>query len=147
MQKRLEEITKPKEILQDITLGVLDETRIIKASGYLVYSFLGDKGEKINMNLEVINGEAIDVFIMDSSGFTDFQSMMLGGSSEEFSSLATGQGRNVKSKSYTFTFDHTDRYYIVVDNSIQPVGGAKPSGQVDVKIKIDKLNNKEAEHM
>jgi hypothetical protein len=57
---------------------------------------------------------------------------------KEFSSLAPGLGKNVKSKSYTLTFDHTDRYYIVVDNSIQPAGGAEPSGEVDVKIKIVK---------
>jgi uncharacterized protein YbcI/phage-related protein len=142
LRKQIEEYEKafsPKETLQDITLGTLVETKIIKENEYLIYSFMGTMGEKINVNIDVTNGGAIDVFLMDSTQFTKYQSMMLGGSSEESSTKQIGHGNNVKSKSYTVTFDNTDRYYIVIDNTIQPKGGAKSSGQVDAKINITKI--------
>lgn len=127
---------KPKGTIQEITLGSLDETRAVGYNDYLVYSFSGIRIVSINVSLEVINGNAVDVFLLDSGQFTDYQSMMLGGSSEAFRDYAVGGGKNIKSKSYSFTFDHPDKYYIIIDNTDQPKDGAKPSGSADVKIKI-----------
>ncbi len=128
--------TKPKGAIQEITLGSLDETRTVGYNEYLVYSFSGTRSVSVNVSLEVINGNSVDVFLLDSGKFTNYQSTMLGGGSESFDSFAAGQGKNVKSKSYAWELPQTDRYFIVIDNTVQPAEGAKPTGQVDVRIKI-----------
>lgn len=130
--------TMPKEIIQEIKTDSVDESRTVGYNEYLVYSFSGSSGESISVSLEVINGNPVDVFLLDSKMFANYQSMMLGGAAEGFRDYAVGEGLGIKSKSYTFTFSETDRYYIVIDNTVQPKGGAEPPGQIDVKMRINK---------
>ncbi|CAD7768803.1 hypothetical protein FHEFKHOI_00433 [Candidatus Methanoperedenaceae archaeon GB50] len=125
-----------KETVQEISLGLLDETKIIDDNEFLIYSFTGTADYVINVSIDVINGNAIDIFLMNSEQFIEYQSMMLGGSSEGFKSYQVGKGTNIKSKFYSFEFPKTDKYYITIDNTNQPKGGAEPSGSVEVRIKI-----------
>ncbi len=122
--------------IQIIASGSLDETRTISANEYFVYSVVENQLDKINVNIGVVNGGAIDVLLMDSNQFVNYQSKMsnMGGGITE--NIVAGGGYNIKSKSYTMTFPTAGTYYIVIDNTNQPQGGADPSGPVDVKIHI-----------
>ncbi len=133
LYKEIEQKLQPNEIFQDIILGKLDETKTIKADEYLIYSFIGTQNEKAKISFEVISGGPIDVTLMDSGEFIKFQSSMQG---KNVNFRRWPVANNVKSTTYTFTFPNTDRYYILIDNTVYE--DAKPIGSVDVNVKITK---------
>lgn len=127
----------PRETIKEINLGTaLDETTTIKNEEYLVYKFLGNKGDIINVNIWVVNGNPINTFLMNSDYFSSFESMMLGGSAKDFSSIEEGSGKNIKEKLYRFTLPDTGKYYIIIDNTNRL--GDQSQGNVDIRVKIDK---------
>jgi len=131
------EFSVPKETIQQITLdSFFDETRTINDNEYLVYSFSGNSGNVINVSIDVVNGNAIDIFLLNSEQFINYQSILLGSSSKDFYFFSIGHGNKIKSKSYSFEFPETDKYYIMIDNTFRPENGAIPSGNVDVKLTI-----------
>lgn len=127
----------PIENVQSIVVeSFFNETKTIGNDEFLAYTFSGVDLYVVNIDVDVINGEEVDIFLMNSEDFISYQSVMLGGDFTQFSSYSVGRGMKVKSKSYTFEFPKTDRYYLIIDNTFQPEYGALPSGSVDVKVTI-----------
>lgn len=113
----------------------LDETIYIDMDMYSEL-FLTDveAGEVLNVNIQVTNGGPIDVLLMSSTDYVDFLS------NSEFSYYVDGSAYSIKSKSYSFTFPEGGDYYLVVDNTVDPMDGAYPTGAVDVRTRITTEN-------
>ena len=108
-----------------------DETISIDIDRYNELSLTEiEAGSVLNVNIQVTNGGPIDVLLMSSSDYVDFLSQ------QGFSYYIDGSAYSIKSKSYSFTFPDSGDYYLVIDNTVDPMDGANPTGAVDVRTRI-----------
>jgi len=117
------------------TRTLFDESPFIEYGAHQHYSTVFPVGTSIDVTVRVEKGGAIDVLLMDSKDFLDFQRFMEQ-ETESFYHFKTGSALNVKHISFTFTFPSTDRYFIVLSNAGGIEGGARPVGDVTVYIKV-----------
>lgn len=89
-----------------------------------------EAGDVLNVNIQVTNGGPIDVLLMKSSDYVDYLAY------RDFDYYAGGSSYGIKSKSYSYTFPENDDYYLVMDNTNEPEGGATPTGTVALYAKI-----------
>jgi hypothetical protein len=122
-----EELKKPKVLV--------DETKYITFGEFFSVSTVFSEGEKVNVEIKVVEGGPLDVLLFDSKGFLEFERFMKN-EINSVSYLKTGSALNVKSKNYEFTIPTQDRYFIVVNNAGGIEGGARPVGDVSVHIKV-----------
>ncbi len=85
--------------------------------------------------MEVKDGGPVDVLLLDSKNYLDFEEFFRGRRSS-FKYFKTGSALNIMSKSYSFTIPYTDRWFIVICNEDLISGGAEPRGDVSVFIKV-----------
>ena len=117
-------------------LGTLvDESPFINYGSYWHVSTVFQQGMSIYVSIRVEEGGPIDVLLMDSGQFLEFQRFMEGRAGS-FYHFRKGSALNVKSISFTFTFPSNDRYFIVLNNAGHIEGGADPVGDVTVYIKV-----------
>lgn len=115
----------------------LDETKSIDADMYYQISLTGiEAGDVLNVNVQVTKGDAVDVLLMKSSDYVDYLTAAQSEQGGTFNYYVDGSSNSVKSKTYSFTFPESGDYYIVIDNTDNPIGGANPTGSVDVRAKI-----------
>ncbi len=138
-------VSEIKETIREISSDDWIETKKIDFNEYLVYKFHGAATNTVEVTLEVVRGDSIDTFILNSADYPDFQSMMQSGKSKPFNAYSTGKGMNIKFLTYSFEIPADDTYYIVQDNSYLPNNGGTPGGSVDVKIKFTKTRCMECE--
>ncbi len=131
-------IIESKETIREITLDHWSETRKIEANEYLVYKFAGIGTNMIEVSIEVVSGDSIDMILLNSGDFTEYQSMMQSGRARQFNSYSTGKGMNLRYMSYSFEIPANDTYYIVEDNTPLPNNGGQPGGSVLVEMKFTK---------
>lgn len=117
------------------TRTLFDESPFIEYGAYQHYSTVFSVGTSIDVTVRVEKGGPIDVLLMDSKDFLDFQQFMER-KTESFYHFKTGSALNVEHISFTFTFPSSDRYFIVLSNAGGLEGGARPVGDVTVYIKV-----------
>lgn len=138
-------ITELKETIREITLDHWSETRKIAVNEYLIYKFQGMNTNTVDVTIEVVSGDSIDMFLLNSEDFTGYQSMMQSGISRKFNSYSIGKGMNLKYMNYSFEIPADDTYYIVEDNTYLPNNGASPGRSAEVNIKYTKTRCQECE--
>ncbi len=74
------------------------------------------------------------MFLVDSSNYARYN-YILGGGTGEFKYIIRGSSVSTKAFKGKLVVP-PGTYFFVVDNTAIPVGGAAPTGSVDVKIKI-----------
>lgn len=110
----------------------LDETKTIDIYMYYVIPLTGIKdGEVLNVNIQVTWGDPVDVLLMTSSDYVKYRT-----GTDSFNSYVGGSSNSIKSKTYSFIFPESGDYYLVIDNTVNPIGGTNPTGAVDVHAKI-----------
>ena len=121
------------------TQTLLDQTQTIPENYYWHAQFPANTGDTIGVDLNVTNGGSVDAFLMDSTGFADYQKLVndTTGAVDSFSYYVAGSAMNISSKSYEFVIPTDAVYYIVIDNAKDNISGeAVPTGDVSVSIKI-----------
>ena len=111
----------------------LDEVKNIELDSYTYDKFSLkeiEAGDILHVNIQVTNGGPIDVLLMKSSDYMDYLAY------RDFDYYASGSSSNIKSKSYSYTFPKNDDYYLVIDNTDNPKGGATPIGTVALHAQI-----------
>ncbi len=134
-----------KETIRDMSMDSWSETRKIEFNEYLIYRFQGIRTNTVNVTIEVMSGDSVDMLLLDSNNFTEYQSMMQSGRPREFSSYSTGKGMSLKYMTYSFEIPEDSTYYIVEDNTYLPNNGGAPGGSVDVKITFNRKRCLECE--
>jgi hypothetical protein len=115
----------------------LDETKNIGIDMYYEISLTGiEAGEVLNVNIQVTKGGPVDVLLMKSSDYVKYLTVTQSEQGGIFNYYVDGSSDNIKSKTYSFTFPENGDYYLVIDNTVNPIGGANPAGAVDVHAKI-----------
>lgn len=115
----------------------LDETKSINEDMYNEISLTGIKaGDVLDVNIQVTSGDAVDVLLMKSADYVNYLTAAQSEQGGVFNYYVEGSSNSVKSKTYSFTFPEDGEYYLVIDNTIIPSGGANPTGPVDVRAKI-----------
>jgi tetratricopeptide (TPR) repeat protein len=92
------------------------------------------KGEVVRLDLKIIRGGAIDLFLMDKENFLKFREGLSYQYYLEFSGL------NLKQKSGTFRVPKSENYYLIFDNMFSS-DGSNPDilnnrGIVEVKLRM-----------
>lgn len=126
-------------IFSGVTLAQinLDETKNIGIDMYNEISLTGiEAGEILNVNIQVTKGGPVDVLLMKSSDYVKYLTAAQSNQGGSFNYYVDGSSNSIKSKTYSFTFPESGDYYLVIDNTINPIGGTNPAGAVDVHAKI-----------
>lgn len=113
---------------------LVEETFVIGYGGYHHISTVFQGGEAIHVTVRVEEGGPIDVLLMNSGDFVNFERFMQG-EVETFSHYKSGSVLDVKHVAFTFTTPTDDRYFIVLNNAGGIEGGAVPVGAVTVYVK------------
>lgn len=119
----------------------LDETKSIDMDMYNEISLTGiETGDILNVNIQVTKGGPIDVMLMKSSDYVNYLKAAQSEQGGTFKYYVDGSSKSIRSKKYSFTFPENGEYYLVMDNTVNPIGGANPIGSVDVHVKITVAN-------
>jgi hypothetical protein len=123
----------------------LDETKSIDMDMYNEISLTGiEAGDILNVNIQVTKGGPVDVMLMKSSDYVNYLKAAQSEKGGTFKYYVDGSSESIRSKKYSFTFPENGEYYLVMDNTVNPIGGANPIGAVDVHFKITVLNSTES---
>jgi hypothetical protein len=110
---------------------ILDEQIIVERDDHAYMELSGKKGGSLEIDVKVIEGDPIDLFMMNQ---TNFQIYLKKG---DFDYYEKGSALNIYSKKYTFEAPETADYIFVVDNS--ELGIAYSFSSVQVRIVITDL--------
>ena len=111
-----------------------DETPQVDVGLSWYYSVIAHEGATLTVSMRT-DGNAVDLFLMDSAGFDEYQSVQ-SGPATTFNYYVDGSSLNVVQKTYAFTVPDSDRYYIVIDNTATPDNGAYAGVPVNVHVKV-----------
>ena len=113
--------------------SIFDEVKTVPKGYYQYYSMIMDPGIKVNVSVST-NGSPVDIMVMDSDNFGNYVSAvnsLTGGTWKTYDSE-----KSVVNESFGFISPGTDRYYIIIDNTKSPDGGAYAGKDVDVRTMI-----------
>lgn len=114
---------------------VADETQHLEYGEYWSVSTVLEEGYEIEVTAQVEQGGPIDVLLLNSDQYLQFEQFMEGaGTTLEY--FVVGSALNVTSKSYTFQIPSSDSYYVVMSNAGGIEGGATPEGDVAVYLEV-----------
>ena len=111
-----------------------DETPHVDVGSYQYYSAIIHEGTTLTVSIRT-DGSPVDLFLMDSAGFDEYQSVQ-NSQATTFNYYVAGSSLNVVQKTYAFTVPDSDRYYIVIDNTATPDNGAYAGVPVNVHVKV-----------
>jgi len=115
---------------------IVDETISLDMDYYWSSSALYYAGDILEVTVKT-DGAPVDVFLMNAQDFDEYEDMQNDQSGADgFNYYVDGSALKVVKKRYTFEIPETNTYYIVVDNTIQPEGGADPRRSVNVHVAI-----------
>ena len=106
-----------------------NESFVVEMNHHQAIDLQGEKDGVLEIEVKVIEGEAVDVFVMDEPNFIKYNN-----NQEDFEYYEKGSALNIKAKTWTFKAPQDGVYYIVVDNTDR--GVAYPTSDVEVNIKI-----------
>jgi hypothetical protein len=108
--------------------SVIEEIWAIPAGHYESYSTILSPGAEVNITIST-NGSPVDVMVMDSANYGKYVTALNGGGKwQNFVSE-----KSIVRKSFEFIAPGTDRYYVIVDNTRSPEGGAEAGEDVNVR--------------
>ena len=85
-----------KETVREIPSSDWSETRKIEENEYLVYKIQANATNTINVDIEVMSGDAIDTLLLSSGDFTGYEAMMKSGRPADFNYIPAGKGMSLK---------------------------------------------------
>jgi hypothetical protein len=112
-----------------------DEVIYLEYGQYWHSSTVFEEGDEIEVTVEVKQGGPVDVLLLDSAQYYQFEQFM-NDRKGSFTYFVAGSALNVMSKSYTFQIPGADRYYVVISNAGGIERGARPEGDVAVYLKV-----------
>lgn len=100
--------------------------------GWRVYL---EEGDDLGVSVQVVKGANVDLFLMNEDSFSRYRSGM------NFSFVKEASALNAKGIKYKFIAPAPGDYYLVIDNTGQPLGGTEPdilnnSGKIDAKVML-----------
>jgi hypothetical protein len=92
------------------------ESMRLSGGMYRYYPVICQAGDLLRV--AILAGQPVDVFLLDPAGFGSYQA------GKDFDSYTAGTQLNTDIKTYEWTAPTMDTYYVIVDNSDSPAGGA-----------------------
>jgi hypothetical protein len=121
--------------LGSLPAGFIDTTAIINPDEYLFLELKAlQQGWALILDLEVLNDMKIDVMLMDAANYDKY--IVNRPMESTFRYYADASAVSVAELNYTFAIPQDGTYYLVLDNTHTPKGGAKPVGSVLVKVRV-----------
>ena len=115
---------------------IVDETISLDMDYYWSSSTLYYVGDVLEVTIKT-DGAPVDIFLMNAHDFDEYEDMQNDQSGADgFNYYVDGSALKVVKKRYAFEIPETNTYYIVVDNTIQPEGGADPRRSVNAHVAI-----------
>jgi len=118
-------------------LAILDagDYKAYPVESYYYSSYL-EKGDEIEVEVNVKSGGNIDVYLLYEDQYEDYlEDANNTNTSKVFTFVENGSKENTKQFSYTYEVEYDGKYYIVIDNrdNSQP-DDAVPTGNVEVEM-------------
>jgi hypothetical protein len=113
-------------VSQDYAYMITDENVTILKDHFKYYTFvlspdISNSIGQINVSVST-NGSLVDVMFMDSENFVKYVTAINSTKGGVWDNYI--DEKSVDNYSFTFTAPDTDRYYLVIDNTKSPIGGA-----------------------
>lgn len=133
-------------------LVYLNETEVVTVIeepwtvGYMTYISIPldvQKGDVLNITIEVVNGGPIDFFILEEDSVENLIGA-LEGTNNRFQSYERGRGLNVTYATTEFIIINNENWFIFLNNYGHIQGGARPSSEAQVMVNIRKIGINEA---
>lgn len=128
--------TDPTLVEGDDMVTLFDESQQIPEGDFIYYEIPAEAGETLDIKVNT-DGPAIDVMIMDSEQFDEYQDALQGLNDGTLYTIDTET--SVVSKTISYTADEYDIYYVVFDNTENPADGVEAGRDVNVNIVIDSI--------
>lgn len=100
----------------------------VELDSYQSLDLKGKKGGVLKIDVKVIEGDAVDVFVMNETNFYYYIT------DKDFEYLEKGSALNIKEKKWSFKAPEDGVYHVVLDNTDK--GVAYPTSDIEVKIVI-----------
>lgn len=113
----------------------IDQTRTIDLEKYYEIPLTEVKqGDVLNVEIQVTSGSAIDALVMKSSDYAGYLNAYK--SRGTFNYIEEGSMKGQTTLKYSYKFKEAGDYYLVLDNTEVPKGGAPPQNQVEMTLKV-----------
>jgi hypothetical protein len=117
-----------------VSARVISSERIeVLMDHYQTLELQGKKDGILEIDVKVIEGDAVDVFLMNETNFYNYMG------DRDYDYYEDGSEMNIKQKKWTFTAEEDGIYYIVLDNTDK--GIAYPTSDLDVKIVVSDVTS------
>lgn len=117
---------------------VLEEPYSININAYDQIKLDVQKGDVLNITIEVIDGGPIDFFILEEDR-VEMLVDAIEGRSNRFESYDRGKGLNITYKTTEFIIVNNKDWYLFLNNYGHVQDGAVPSSRVYVRVDIKKI--------
>lgn len=115
----------PKEIVNSQTIAIVMDS-------YCSFAMRMARFETFKLDVEVIEGGAIDILTMNDYNFGKYIQ------SESFVYIVSGSILNVRKVSNIFVAPENGYFHLVLDNTYYPQGGARPNPRMNEgKVKLN----------
>lgn len=113
----------------------IDQTRTIDLEKYYEIPLTEVKqGDVLNVEIQVTSGSAIDALVMKSSDYPGYLNAYKQKGTFNYIEEASMKGQTTLK--YSYKFKEGGDYYLVLDNTDVPKGGAAPQNQVEMTLKV-----------
>lgn len=113
----------------------IDQTRTIDLEKYYEIPLTEVKqGDVLNVEIQVTSGSAIDALVMKSSDYPGYLNANKQKGTFNYIEEASMKGQTTLK--YSYKFKEGGDYYLVLDNTDVPKGGAAPQNQVEMTLKV-----------
>lgn len=113
----------------------IDQTRVIDLEKFYEVPMIEVKeGDILNVDMQVTSGAAVDALLLKSSDYQGYVDAVKQGGT--FNYVKEGSMKRQTTLVYSYKFNESGDYYLIIDNSALPKDGGPPMGQVEIKMKI-----------
>lgn len=128
-------------IFCNITLAhiVADETKTIQINESVGFQIIEvEKGDLLNYEIHVTNGDRVDVLLMKSNDHAGYLDIVRSGKIRNISYIVNGSNAGIKNESVrNITILESGDYFLVIDNTDYPEGWTTPKGNIEAYLKVD----------
>lgn len=113
----------------------IDQVRTINLEKYYEIPLPEVKqGDVLNVEIQVTSGGAIDALVMKSSDYAGYMNAY--NSRGTFNYIEEASMKGQTTLRYSYKFKEAGDYYLILDNTEVPKGGAPPLNQVEITLKV-----------
>ncbi len=129
--------TEVNETEGNVTVSevLINTTFWVNKGEFSVHEFPAQWGDQLNVTVQVLDGGAIDFFLMEEDKKEQFEGWM-NETENRFYTYDNGKKLNTTESNLLFTIPQSDTWYIIVNNYGHMQGGAFPVNEVHVKVLI-----------